>query len=114
MWHQLRIYLCDEIPGYYLTRPVHTYRPAGDSYQISTLNTLQVIELSDTSFFPDQIHRLSRTRILMGVHGAMILMGIHCVQLYDDYWGQSQTVYWLSCKALSILYDAPARRPYYT
>ena len=31
---------------------------------------LQVIELSDTAFYPDQIHRLSRMRILMGVHGA--------------------------------------------
>ena len=29
-----------------------------------------MIELSDTAFYPDQIHRLSRMRILMGVHGA--------------------------------------------
>ena len=31
---------------------------------------MQAIELSDTPFYPDQIHKLSRTRILMGVHGA--------------------------------------------
>jgi capsular polysaccharide biosynthesis protein len=31
---------------------------------------MQVMELSDTSFFPEQLNKLTRTRILMGVHGA--------------------------------------------
>ena len=42
----------------------HAYHPA------HSVDPLQVIELSDTAFYPDQIHRLSRMRILMGVHGA--------------------------------------------
>ena len=29
-----------------------------------------MLELSDTSFYPDQIHRLSRARVIVGVHGA--------------------------------------------
>ena len=57
-----RAYLSSGIPSGPLCRPY-----------------LQVIELSDTAFYPDQIHRLSRMRILMGVHGAglgnMIWMG---------------------------------------
>ncbi|GAX86698.1 hypothetical protein CEUSTIGMA_g14105.t1, partial [Chlamydomonas eustigma] len=31
---------------------------------------LQVMELSDTAFYPDQLIKLTRMRILMGVHGA--------------------------------------------
>ena len=34
------------------------------------VHSRQVVELSDTAFYPDQIHKLSRTKILMGVHGA--------------------------------------------